>query len=39
VATPQPTLNPKQALNQKQLLLPKVIEDEVAAPGSLLLLI
>jgi len=39
VVSPQPTSNKNQALNQKRLFLHKVIEDEVAAPCSLLLLI
>jgi hypothetical protein len=39
VLSPQPNSNPKQLLNQKQLFLPKVIEDEVAGQYSLHLLI
>jgi len=34
---PQPTSNPNQTLTQNQLFLPKVMEDDVAAPCSLLL--
>jgi hypothetical protein len=37
VKTPQPTCNPTQALNQKQLFLHKVIEDEVVGQAFLLL--
>jgi len=39
VLVPQPTRNPNQQLNQKQLIQQKVLEDDVAAPCSLLLLI
>jgi hypothetical protein len=37
VLVPQPTRNPNQQLNQKQLIQQKVLEDDVAAPCSLLL--
>ncbi len=39
VLSPQPSSNPNQQLNQKQQFLPKHLEDDVAAPCSLLLLI
>jgi hypothetical protein len=38
VQSPQPTSNPKQMLNQKQLLLQKVMEEEVVGRISLLLI-
>lgn len=39
VQTPQPNLNLNQSQNQKHTILQKLLQDEVAGPYSLLLLI
>jgi len=39
VVSPQPTINKNQIQNQNQLILQKVIEDQVAGQHSLLFLI